>query len=155
MPISDSESRPPEEIATQIGVGRWLVDASAGLTAALSSKVPDTSQREALDNLATILRLAAERESIVAISGDLGLVSDRDAACLIDAAGDVEASALRRMADVVADAVRGTAKADDEAITAVRRLLLALSSLRLAQARHVDRADPADFRWPTTLSSVS
>lgn len=153
---SDSESRQPEDIATQITLGQSLVAASGGLAAAVAGNMPQDRERAALTALGDALRSAAAHESIVAISGELGLVSAREAACLVDAVGPDTIPALNEMADVLVRAAQGTVNADDRpGFDRVRQLLLALSELRLAQARHVDRSDPAEPWWPTTLSSVS
>ncbi len=153
---SDRESRQPEDIATQITLGRWLVAASGGLAAASEGNVPKDTEREALTALGNSLRSAATHQSIIAISGELGLVSAREAAYLVDAVGPDAAEALNEMANVLIHAADGTVDTEDtKSFNRVRRLLLALSELRLAQARNVDRSDPAEFSWPTTLSSVS
>jgi hypothetical protein len=156
MPSSDRESQPPEDIATQITLGQWLVAASGGLAAALAGKVPQEAERAALNALGDALRSAVAHESIVAISGELGLVSAREAAYLVDAIGADATPALNEMADVLSRAAKGEVEANDrQGFDRVRQLLLALSELRLAQARHVDHSDPPELWWPTTLSSVS
>lgn len=156
MPTYERESRTPEDIPTQITLGQWLVAASAGLTAASAGQVPDDAERAALGSLGKALRDAAKHESIVAISGDLGLVSAREAAFLVDTAGSDAAPALKEMAKVLSQARKGVVDPREErAFERVRQLLLALSELRLAQARNADRPDPAEPRWPTTLSSAS
>jgi hypothetical protein len=156
MPSAERESRPPEDIAAQITLGQWLVAASAGLAAASAGHVPQETDREALKALGRALRQAADHESIVAISGDLGLVSAREAAYLVDAVGSDAVPALKEMAKVLTRAAKGVVEpADKQGFDRVRQLLLALSELRLAQARNVDRSDPAELWWPTTLSSAS
>ena len=153
---SDRESRPPDDIAAQITLGQWLVAASGGLAAARTGNIPKDAEREALTALGNSLRSAATQQSIVAISSELGLVSAREAAYLVDAVGPDAAEALSDMANVLTQAAEGTLDAQDtKSFDRVRRLLLALSELRLAQARNVDRSDPPEFSWPTTLSSVS
>jgi hypothetical protein len=124
--------------------------------AARAGRVPQDAERLALTTLSDAMRSAADHESIVAISGQLGLVSAREATYLIDAVGVDAAPALSEMAQVLSRASDGMLGPDDEhGIARVQRLLLALSELRLAQARNVDRSDPAESWWPTTLSSVS
>lgn len=153
---SDRESRQPDDIATQITLGQQLVAASGGLAAASTGNVPRPAERAALTSLGDSLRSAATQQSIVAISGELGLVSAREAAYLVDAVGPDSAKALNEMADVLMDAAKGIVDAKDtKGFDRVRHLLLALSELRLAQARNVDRSDPPELSWPTTLSSVS
>ena len=153
---SDRESRLPDDIATQITLGQRLVAASGGLAAASAGNVPQDAERKALTSLGDSLRLAATQQSIVAISGELGLVSAREAAYLVDAVGPDAAKALNEMADVLMRAAEGIVDANDtKSFDRVRQLLLALSELRLAQARNVDRSDPPELSWPTTLSSVS
>jgi hypothetical protein len=153
---SDRESRQPDDIATQITLGQQLVAASGGLAAASAGNVPQDAERAALTSLGDSLRSAATQQSIVAISGELGLVSAREAAYLVDAVGPDAAKALNEMANVLMDAAGGTVDAEDtQSFDRVRQLLLALSELRLAQARNVDRSDPPELSWPTTLSSVS
>lgn len=155
MPF-DRESRQPDDIATQITLGQRLVAASGGLAAASAGSVPQDAERAALKSLGASLRSAATQQSIVAISGELGLVSAREAAYLVDAVGQDAAKALNEMADVLMHAAEGTVDAKDtKSFNRVRQLLLALSGLRLAQARNVDRSDPPELSWPTTLSSVS
>ena len=118
--------------------------------------VPQETEHLALTVLRDALRSAADHESIVAISGQLGLVSAREATYLIDAVGVEAVPALSEMANVLSRASDGTLEPGDEhGIDRVQRLLLALSELRLAQARNVDRSDPMEPWWPTTLSSVS
>ncbi len=153
---SDRESRQPEDIATQIAMGQRLVAASGGLAAASAGDVPQNAEREALTSLGESLRSAATQQSIVAISGELGLVSAREAAYLVDAVGPDAAKALNEMADVLMHAAKGALDENDTgSLGRVRQLLLALSELRLAQARNMDRSDPPELWWPTTLSSVS
>jgi hypothetical protein len=156
MPSPGRESQPPEDIATQITTGAWLVAASGGLITARAGGVPQDTERLALTALRDALRSAADHESIVAISSQLGLVSAREATYLIDAVGADAAPALSEMAQVLSRASEGVLEPGDEhGIDRVRQLLLSLSELRLAQARNVDRSDPAEPWWPTTLSSVS
>jgi hypothetical protein len=153
---SGRESRQPDDIATQITLGQWLVAASGGLAAASAGNVPPDAERAALTALGDSLRSAATHQSIVAISGELGLVSAREAAYLVDAVGPDAAKTLNEMANVLMHAAEGTVDAKDtKSFDRVRQLLLALSELRLAQARNVDRSDPPELSWPTTLSSVS
>ncbi len=153
---SDRESRQPDDIATQITLGQQLVAASGGLAAASAGNIPQDAERAALASLGDSLRSAATQQSIVAISGELGLVSAREAAYLVDAVGPDASKALDEMAKVLMDAAEGTVDSKDmKSFDRVRRLLLALSELRLAQARNVDRSDPPELAWPTTLSSVS
>ena len=96
------------------------------------------------------MRSAADHPSIVAISSQLGLVSAREATYLIDAVGADAAPALNEMAQVLHRASEGILEpGDEQGITRVQRLLLALSELRLAQARNVDRSDPVESWWPT------
>lgn len=124
--------------------------------AARTGRVPQDTERLALTTLSDAMRSAADHESIVAISSQLGLVSAREATYLIDAVGADAAPALNEMAQVLSRASEGILEPDDEqGINRVQQLLLALSELRLAQARNVDRSDPAEPWWPTTLSSVS
>jgi hypothetical protein len=74
----------------------------------------------------------------------------------VDAVGPDAAQALDEMANVLIHAAEGIVDAKDtKGFDRVRQLLLALSELRLAQARNVDRSDPPELSWPTTLSSVS
>jgi hypothetical protein len=156
MPSPVRESQQPEDIAMQITVGSWLVAASGGLTAAQAGQVPGEQERAALVVLRDTLRSAAEQESLVAISGELGLVSAREAAFLVDAVGADAAPVFGEMAEVLAHAEEGHLDAKDEqGLQRVQRLLIALSDLRLAQARHAQRADPPEPWWPTTLSSAS
>jgi hypothetical protein len=153
---STRESRQPDDIATQITLGQWLVAASGGLATASAGHAPQEVERAALTTLGEALRSAATHQSLVAISGELGLVSVREAAYLVDAVGPDAAEALNGMADVLVQAAEGTLEAKDTAsLDRVRRLLLALSELRLAQARNVERSDPPELPWPTTLSSIS
>jgi hypothetical protein len=153
---SEHESRQPDDIATQITLGQRLVAASGGLAAASAGNVPQDAEREALTSLGDSLRSAATQQSLVAISGELGLVSAREAAYLVDAVGPDAAQALNEMADVLMHAAEGTVDAKDtKSLNRVRQLLLALSELRLAQARNVDRAEPPELSWPTTPSFVS
>lgn len=124
--------------------------------AARAGRVLQDTERLALTTLSDTMRSAADHESIVAISSQLGLVSAREATYLIDAVGADAAPALNEMAQVLHRASEEILKpGDEQGITRVQRLLLALSELRLAQARNVDRSDPVESWWPTTLSSVS
>jgi hypothetical protein len=156
MPSPAHEAQPPQDIAKQISVGQWLVAASGGLTAALGRRSLAEDERIALDVLRDALRSAAAEESLVAISGELGLVSAREAMYLVDAAGEEAVPALTEMADALSHALEGElSSADERGVERARRMLLALSQLRLAQARHLDRSQASEPWWPTTLSSVS
>jgi hypothetical protein len=156
MPSSPRESSPPENIATQISVSRWLVAANGGLAAARAGGPLREGDRRALGMLRDALRSAADQQSIVAISGDLGLASTRDVACLVEALGDDDVPVLESMVEALTHAEQGTIQTDDaDAIDRVRHLLLILSELRLAQARNVSHSDPVEPWWPTALSSAS
>jgi hypothetical protein len=156
MPGPGRESQPPEDIATQIVTGAWLVAASGGLGTARSGERLRDTERTALTALRDALRSAADHQSIVAISGQLGLASAREATHLIEAVGAETVPALNEMANVVSRASEEILEpTDDDSVDRVRRLLLALSELRLAQARNLGRSDPEESWWPTTLSSSS
>lgn len=155
VPSTSRESTAPPDIARQVALGQWLVAASGGLTAAVGGRHLEGAEKVALDILKDTLSSAAAQESLVAISGELGLVSAREAAFLVDAVGDEAVPALVEMANAVARVLDGAdVPLDDPGLARTRRLLLAISELRLAQARQMDRSDPSEPWWPTTLSSA-